>query len=78
MRRLAGTWMVMAFLAVPFLAAAAEKAHDMMPGMKKEGMMEGHGGMKMGDHGHRMKMGDKIFGGKVGPWRGEGRLGGKG
>lgn len=49
-------------LSVPVLAAAAGKGHEGMPGMK----LEGHGGM--------MKMGDKVFGGKVGPWDGEARL----
>jgi len=61
-------------LATPALSPAAEKGDESMPGMKKEGMMEGHGGMKMDDHGNMMKMGDKIFGGKVGPWHGEARL----
>jgi len=53
-------------LAVPALTGATEKGHEGMPGMKMEGAMEGHGGM--------MKMGDKIFGGKIGPWQGEARL----
>ncbi|MDA8122847.1 MAG: hypothetical protein M0Z38_09815 [Deltaproteobacteria bacterium] len=58
-------------LAAPGISAAAEmKGHGSMPGMK----MEGHGDMKTGDHGKMMKMGDKIFDGKVGPWIGEARL----
>ncbi|MCL5966837.1 MAG: hypothetical protein M1550_06515 [Deltaproteobacteria bacterium] len=43
-----------------------------MPGMKAGEM--GHGsmpGMTMEEHG---KMGDRIFGGKIGPWQGEVRL----
>jgi translation elongation factor EF-1beta len=56
----------LALLALPFLAAAAEKGQGGMPAMKMEGTKEGHGGM--------MKMGDKVFGGRVGPWQGEARL----
>lgn len=57
---------LLAFLVVPALGLAAEKGHDAMPGMKMEGTKEGHGDM--------MKMGDKVFGGKIGPWQGEARL----
>lgn len=53
---------LLGFLAFPLAGVAAEKGHGSMPGMK----MEGHGDM--------MKMGDKIFDGKVGPWQGEARL----
>lgn len=53
-------------LAAPGLAAGAEKGQEGMPGMKMEGSKEGHAGM--------MKMGDKIFSGKIGPWQGEARL----
>jgi hypothetical protein len=56
----------LAFLSLPLAGTAAEKSHGSMPGIKMEGAMEGHGGM--------MKMGDKVFGGKVGPWTGEARL----
>lgn len=56
---------VLAFLAFPPAGVAAEKGHGDMKGMKMEGAMEGHG---------TMKMGDKIFGGKIGPWQGEARL----
>ncbi len=66
LKRFAIWTLATAFLAVPVLGAAAEKGHEGMPGMKMEGSMEGHGGM--------MKMGDKVFGGKVGPWNGEARL----
>jgi hypothetical protein len=66
MKRFAIWTLAIAFLAVPVLGAAAEKGHEGMPGMKMEGPQEAHGGM--------MKMGDKIFGGKVGPWHGEARL----
>jgi hypothetical protein len=55
-----------ALLALPGIATAADKGHSGMPGMNMEGAKEGHRGM--------MKMGDKIFGGKVGPWQGEARL----
>jgi translation elongation factor EF-1beta len=55
----------LAFLSLPLAGTAAEKSHGSMPGMKMEGAMEGHG---------MMKMGDKIFSGKVGPWQGEARL----
>jgi hypothetical protein len=66
MKRFAIRTMALAILALPALATAAEKGHEGMPGMKMEGAKEGHGGM--------MKMGDKVFGGKVGPWQGEARL----
>ena len=66
MGRFAVCLLAFALLALPGLAAAAEKGHGSMPGMKMEGPKEGHGGM--------MKMGDKIFSGKVGPWQGEARL----
>ena len=62
MKRFAVCAVLLWFLAFPPAGFAAEKSHDAMPGMK----MEGHGGM--------MKMGDKVFSGKVGPWQGEGRL----
>jgi len=64
---------LLAFLAFPLAGVAAEKGHGSMPGMKSGGSMEGHGDMKADDHG-KMKMGDKIFTGKVGPWHGEIRL----
>jgi len=66
MERLAVCLLAFALLALPGLAAAAEKGHGGMPGMKMEGAKEVHGGM--------MKMGDKVFSGKVGPWQGEARL----
>jgi hypothetical protein len=66
LKRFAIWTLTIAFLAVPVLGAAAEKGHEGMPGMKMEGSKEAHGGM--------MKMGDKVFGGKVGPWHGEARL----
>lgn len=44
---------------------AGEKGHGSMGGMHGEGKMEGHG---------MMKMGDKVFEGKVGPLHGEARL----
>jgi len=57
---------LLAFFAFPLAGIAGEKGHDAMPGMKSGGSMEGHG--------HMMKMGDRIFSGKVGPWHGEARL----
>ncbi len=66
MGRFALCLLAFALLALPGFAAAADKGHEGMPGMKMDGAKEGHGGM--------MKMGDKIFGGKVGPWQGEARL----
>lgn len=46
-------------------AGAAETGHGSMQGMHAEGKAEGPG---------MMKMGDKVFGGKIGPWTGEARL----
>ncbi len=46
-------------------AGAAEMGHGSMPGMHGEGHAGGHG---------EMMKGDKIFGGKVGPWTAEARL----
>ncbi|MCR4310435.1 MAG: hypothetical protein NUW14_10550, partial [Deltaproteobacteria bacterium] len=61
-------------MALPGISAAAEPG-----GMG--GMQHGdHAGMKMEGHdhaahgGHDMKMGEKIFSGRVGPWTGEARL----
>ncbi|HEU5360699.1 MAG TPA: hypothetical protein VFU42_06015 [Candidatus Deferrimicrobiaceae bacterium] len=51
-------------LAFPGPSLAGEKGHGSMPGMHGEGKMESHG----------MSMGDKIFGGTIGPWKAEGRL----
>jgi hypothetical protein len=59
MGRFTGCLLALVLLALPVLGTAAEKGHDAMPGMK----MEEHG-----------KMGDKIFGGKIGPWQTEARL----
>ncbi|OGP79382.1 MAG: hypothetical protein A2Z13_01425 [Deltaproteobacteria bacterium RBG_16_64_85] len=50
---------ILAFLAFPLAGIAGEKGPGAMPGMK----MEEHG-----------KMGDKIFGGNLGPWQCEARL----
>ncbi|HZW36256.1 MAG: hypothetical protein ACM319_05260 [Deltaproteobacteria bacterium] len=66
MKRFAVSGVLLVILAAPVLCTAAEKGHEEMPGMKMEGSKEGHGSM--------MKMGDKIFSGKVGPWHGEARL----
>jgi hypothetical protein len=73
-----GTLLVIMALSVP--AVAGDKGHGSMPGMTGGGQTAGQGtmsGMKgespMEGHG-MMKMGDKVFEGKVGPWHGEGRL----
>lgn len=52
-------------LAFPGPSLAGEKGHGSMAGMHGQGKMEGHG---------MMKMGDKIFGGAIGPWKAEARL----
>lgn len=62
---------VCSILALPAFASAAEKGH--------EGMHGDHGGGHAGTAGkpggHDMaKMGDKVFSGKIGPWKGEARL----
>lgn len=59
MKRIAAIALVLAFAAVPLMAAAAGMEHGSMSGMKSE---------------EHAKMGDKIFAGKVGPWQGEARL----
>jgi hypothetical protein len=68
MKRMAALALVLAFLAFQGIAAAEMKGHEGMPGMKGHEAMPG---MKMDEH---AKMGDKIYGGKVGPWAGEARL----
>jgi len=71
-KRFAVCAVLLAFLAFPLAGVAGEKGHGAMPGMKAG--EAGHGampGMKMEEHG---KMGDRIFGGKIGPWQGEARL----
>ena len=57
-------------VALPGISAAAE-----------HGASGDHGGMKMGDHGtmkpgghDMMQMGDKVFSGKIGPWKGTARI----
>jgi len=70
----------LAFLALPWLSFAGDKGNGSMPGMSGEKPMAGHGSMS-GMHGEgkteghgMMKMGDKIFGGMIGPWQAEARL----
>ena len=65
MRHFAVCALVLAVAAYPGAAGAAEMGHGSMPGM--------HGGDKAQGH-DMMKMGDKVFGGKIGPWTGEARL----
>jgi hypothetical protein len=73
-----GTLLVIMTLSMP--AVAGDKGHGSMPGMSGGGHTEGQGtmpGMKgespMEGHG-MVKMGDKVFEGKIGPWHGEGWL----
>jgi hypothetical protein len=58
-------FVAMAVLLTAGASMAAEKGHSSMPGMHGESKMEGHG---------MMKMGDKVFEGKVGSLHGEARL----
>jgi hypothetical protein len=65
-------------MALPGISAAAE--HGGTGGMQ-HGASGDHGGMKMDDHGKMkpgghdmMKMGDKVFSGKIGPWKGTARI----
>ena len=65
-------------MAQPGISAAAE--HGGTGGMQ-HGAPGDHGGMKMGDPGKMkpdghdmMKMGDKAFSGKIGPWTGDARV----
>ncbi len=57
--------MALAVAAYQGAAGAAETGHGSMPGMHGGGHAEGH---------EAMMKGDKIFGGKVGPWTAEARL----
>ncbi|GAB4364789.1 MAG: hypothetical protein Kow00128_06780 [Deltaproteobacteria bacterium] len=63
--RFAVCFLALGALAFSGASAAGEKGHGSMPGMSMKGKMEGHG---------MMKMGDKVFEGKVGPLHGEARL----
>ena len=65
-------------MALPGISAAAE--HGATGGMQ-QGASGDHGGMKMDDPGKMkpgghdmMKMGDKVFSGKIGPWKGDARI----
>lgn len=64
-KRMAVIGIALAVALVSGPAVAGEKGHGSMPGMHGQGKMEGHG---------MMTMGDKVFEGKVGPWKAEGRL----
>lgn len=55
-----------ALLALPAISTAAEMGHGSMPGMPGMGKGEGHGGM--------LSMGEKIWRGAIGPWKGQARL----
>jgi len=69
MRRIVALALAFTFLAYGGIAAAEMKGHEDMPGMQGHEAMPG-----MKGHGDMMKMGDKVFGGKVGTWQGEARL----
>jgi len=65
-------------MALSGISAAAE--HGGMGGMQ-QGAPGPHGGMKMDDSGKMktgghdmMQMGDKVFSGKIGPWKGTARI----
>ncbi len=68
MMRIAACAVLAAFLVFPPAGFAGAKGHEGMSGMTGHEAMPG-----MKTEGHA-KMGDKIFGGKVGPWQGEARL----
>lgn len=62
-------------MALPAFTSAAETGHGSMPGMTGHEATPGMQGHGTGEsHGDMMKMGDKVFGGKIGPWQGEARL----
>lgn len=63
----------LAVLALPAGILAAEKGNGGGAGSHGDMKMDGHGTMKADGHG-TMKMGDKVFQGKVGPWKGEARI----
>ncbi len=74
MKRLIASAAFLSILALPALAPSAEKGQGGMHGMK----MEGHGTMEQGQgmqgaH-DMMKMGDRVYQGKIGPWNGEVRI----
>jgi Spy/CpxP family protein refolding chaperone len=66
-RRFIARTAVLAALFLPAAAPAADMGHEGMQGMK----MESHG---MAGGQDMMKMGDKVFTGKIGPWTGEARI----
>ncbi|HAM34219.1 MAG: hypothetical protein A2Z26_00290 [Deltaproteobacteria bacterium RBG_16_66_15] len=73
-KRFFGWVAVLSILALPMYASAEMKGHGGMSGAGGE-----HGGMKMEGHGQSgghdmMKMGDKAFSGKIGPWQGTARI----
>jgi len=63
-KRLAVFGIALAVAMVSGPVLAGEKGHGSMPGMQGGSKMEGHG----------MMMGDKVFGGMIGPWKAEARL----
>ena len=61
---------MLSIIALPMYASADMKGHGGMSGMESD-----QGGMKMDTGGHAMmKMGDKVFSGKIGPWKGDARI----
>jgi len=55
-------------LALPAFASAAGKGHEGMPGMHGD-----HGKTPSGGH-DMTTMGDKVYSGQVGPWKGDARI----
>ncbi len=55
-----------AILALPQFSTAAEKGRVPTPGQPAKGLGEGHGGM--------LSMGEKLWRGRIGPWKGQARL----
>jgi hypothetical protein len=79
MKRLVVTATFLSIMAMPVLAMSAEKGQEGMQGMK----MEGHGTMmqEQGMQGHgmqggadMMKMGTRVYSGKMGHWNSEARM----
>lgn len=77
MRRLVATAAFLSIVAMPALAAAAEKGHGGMDGQGMHGQgMQGQGMQGQGTQGAHdmMKMGTRVYLGKVGQWNGEVRM----
>lgn len=66
--RFIGWVAVLSILVLPAYASADMKEHGGMSGMGSD-----HGKMDSGGH-DMMKMGNKAFSGKIGPWKGDARI----